>query len=146
MSTAVRADPATEVSRALFELMTSEQPPRFPRVAAEFGLSPPQLNVLRMLGPGVELPMSALAGMLYCDPSNVTGLVDRLEARGLIERRADPEDRRVKRLASTAEGRRLRDRALARLYEPPEAIRRLSKADQRALAALLRKALEAEAR
>ena len=141
MSTSVRADSATEAWKALFEVVTSEWPPRFPRVANEFGLSPQQFAVLRQLGPGVDLPMSGLAEALYCDPSNVTGIVDRLEARGLIERRADPADRRVKRLVITAEGAKLREEALARLFEPPEAIARLSRDDQRQLADLLRKAL-----
>ena len=40
--------------------------------------------------------MSALAHALHCDNSNVTGIVDRLEAAGLVERRAAEHDRRVK--------------------------------------------------
>jgi DNA-binding MarR family transcriptional regulator len=135
------ADPAAEAWKALFELMTSERPPRFPAVAQRFGLSPPQLHMLRRLEPGVELPMSALAELLFCDPSNVTGIVDRLESRGLIERRPDPADRRVKRIAITEHGASVRAEALAQLFEPPEAIKRLARADQRALLALLRKAL-----
>jgi DNA-binding MarR family transcriptional regulator len=141
MSVVPELDPAAEVSKALVDFFAGERPPRFLRVANEFELSPPQLNVMRMLEPGVELPMSALAGQLYCDPSNVTGIVDRLEARGLIERRADPEDRRVKRIVITRTGARMRERMLARLYEPPEALERLSASEQRQLARLLRKAL-----
>jgi DNA-binding MarR family transcriptional regulator len=135
------ADPAVEAWKALFELMLSEKPPRFPAVADQMGLSPQQLKVLRSLAPGVELPMNALADELYCDASNVTGIVDRLEERGLVERRADKTDRRVKRLAITEQGAKLRERALARLFEPPAAIARLSRAEQRALRDLLQKAL-----
>ena len=51
--------------------------------------------------------MRKLAQKLKCEPSNVTGIVDRLEARGLVERRPDPADRRVKVAAATDEGRRV---------------------------------------
>ncbi|MGI5425542.1 MarR family winged helix-turn-helix transcriptional regulator [Streptomyces sp. CA-179760] len=53
------------------------------------------------------LPMRRLAQRLKCEPSNVTGIVDRLEARGLVERQPDPADRRVKVAAATGEGRRV---------------------------------------
>src|SRR5918911_2116221 len=96
MTTEVRADPAAEAWEAILDLTMAA--PRFPRVAHQLGLSPPQLKVLHTLAPGVELPMGALAESMFCDASNLTGLVDRLEERGLIERRPDPDDRRVKRL------------------------------------------------
>ncbi len=51
--------------------------------------------------------MRRLARRLKCEPSNVTGIVDRLEARGLVERQPDPADRRVKVAAATSEGRRV---------------------------------------
>ena len=139
MSTAVRADPAAEAWEAVLDLTMSK--PRFPRVAQELGMSPKQLHVLHRLAPGVELPMGALAETMYCDASNVTGIVDRLEERGLIERRPDLDDRRVTRLAITEEGAKLRDQALARLFEPPPEIAALSRSDQRVLRDLLRKAL-----
>jgi DNA-binding MarR family transcriptional regulator len=71
----------------------------------------------------------------------VTWITDRLEERGYVERLADPRDRRVKLLALTDEGRRVRDEIRARLAIPPEALQRLSRAEQRALRDLLRKAL-----
>ena len=144
MSTVPEVDPAAQASKALFTLFAGERPPRFLRVAHQFELSPPQLNVLRMLEPGSELAMSVMAEALYCDPSNVTGIVDRLEARGLIERRIDSDDRRVKRIALTREGSRLRERVLAKLYEPPAALERLTESEQRQLARLLRKAIGEE--
>jgi MarR family transcriptional regulator, organic hydroperoxide resistance regulator len=140
-TTSVRSDPATEAWRALLSFITAERPPRFPAVAQEFDLSPQQLKMMQALAPGVELPMNALAEELHCDASNVTGIVDRLEERRLIERRPDPVDRRVKRIAITDEGARVRARMLARLYEPPAAMNRLSRAEQRALRDLLEKAL-----
>jgi len=137
----VRRDPATEAWKAMLRFIAAERPPRFPAVAQEFDLSPQQLKMMQVLGPGVELPMSALAGELHCDASNVTGIVDRLEERGLIERRSDPADRRVRRLALTEAGAEMRERMLARLYEPPRQLERLSRAEQRALRDLLEQAL-----
>jgi DNA-binding MarR family transcriptional regulator len=88
------------------------------------------------------MPMSALAERLFCDASNVTGIVDRLEARGLVERRAYEGDRRVKALTLTQAGAEVRDRALAVMSEPPAAIAALPAADQRALRDILRRAVE----
>jgi DNA-binding MarR family transcriptional regulator len=71
----------------------------------------------------------------------VTGIVDRLEARGLVQRRSAPHDRRVKALALTPAGLQVRDRVIRALTEPPEAIRRLSRDDQEALRDILRRAV-----
>src|SRR5438105_13574794 len=75
---------------------------------AELDLSPVQCHVLHLIEPGRPLPMSRLADTLSCDASNVTGLVDRLESRGLLRRRPSPRDRRVKVLQLTPAGTRLR--------------------------------------
>ncbi|MCX3288580.1 MarR family transcriptional regulator [Streptomyces sp. NEAU-H22] len=74
--------------------------------AAEHALTGAQARLLSLLCLG-PLPMRRLAQQLKCEPSNVTGIVDRLEARGLVERRPDPADRRVKVAAATEEGRRV---------------------------------------
>ena len=83
-----------------------------------------------------------MARWLTCDASNVTGIVDRLEARGLVERRPDPGDRRVKMLALTDEGVALRDEIVRRLAMPPEPLAALPRADQRALRDILRLAVD----
>lgn len=101
---------------------------------AELNLTFPQAMLLRQLGDA--LPMNEAAGKLHCDPSNVTGIVDRLEARGLIERQHLTKDRRVKHLALTPEGRRLRRRVDAILAAAP-GVSDLGAADQAALLALL---------
>lgn len=129
-----------ECWQLLFDLLLSERA-RMPSVAAEFDLSPTQVHVLRVLEPGTDVPMGRLACALGCDASNITGVVDRLEARGLVERRAADRDRRVKVLVVTARGLELRTRLLARLSAPPEPIARLSPEDQAALSAILRRAL-----
>ena len=146
-ATATTADPGREAWKAIIELVGwgSGRAPRFPKVAADLDLSPKQLGTLWRLEPsGAGLPMRDIAESMYCDASYVTDMVDKLEDRGLIERRADERDRRVKRIALTADGERLRARALEMLYEPPEALSALPEADQRKLAELLGRVLAAE--
>jgi DNA-binding MarR family transcriptional regulator len=75
-------------------------------VAARHDLTPQQLELLRMLA--VPVSMRAFAEELSCDPSNVTGLVDRAERLGLVERVPDRSDRRVRILKLTTKGRSLR--------------------------------------
>ncbi len=87
--------------------------------------------------------MSALAERLVCDASNVTGIVDRLEARGLIERREASRDRRLKMLALTEHGRRTRAELGKRMSQPPDAIANLPVGEKRALRDVLRRALDA---
>ncbi len=79
----------------------------YEEAAAGHALTGAQARLLSLLS--LEpLPMRRLAQRLKCEPSNVTGIVDRLEARGLVERRPDPADRRVKlAAAATDEGRRV---------------------------------------
>lgn len=141
MSTPTRVDPATEAWRLATELMLSERPPRVPAVAAEFDLSPMAMKLLYSLEPGSELAMSALAETLFCDASNVTGIVDRLEARDLIERRDNPRDRRMKLIALTEDGAVMRERIRQRMHEPPAPIAALPREDQRALRDILRRAV-----
>src|SRR5689334_18677759 len=106
-------------------------PPRFLDVARELGLTPATLGALTRL----EEPrtMGEIAEMLRCDPSNVTGIVDALESRGLARRRPSGSDRRVKVIELTAKGQRKRARLMERLAVPPNWLLSLSEADQRAL-------------
>ena len=115
-------------------------PPRFIDIARDLGLTPATLGALVRLGE--PRTMGEIAELLRCDPSNVTGIADALEARGLGRRRPSAADRRVKALELTAKGRRLRQRALGELSEPPPWLRALSPADQRTLRDLLRRAAE----
>jgi DNA-binding MarR family transcriptional regulator len=114
---------------------------RFMAIASEFDLSPPQVMALRQLDPDEPKPMSELALALRCDNSNVTGIVDRLEDRGLVERRPGERDRRVKMLTITERGAQIRDALGARLSEPPEPLAGLTPEDQRALRDIMRRAL-----
>jgi DNA-binding MarR family transcriptional regulator len=134
------ASPASEAWALIFELMHVSKK-RFMAIASEFELSPPQVMALRQLDPDEPKPMSELASALRCDNSNVTGIVDRLEDRGLVERHAAEHDRRVKMLRITARGAEIRAQLGARLNEPPEPLASLSAADQRALRDIMRRAL-----
>jgi DNA-binding MarR family transcriptional regulator len=113
--------------------------PRMLDIQAEYGLKPPQFFALNALD--TPVPMSSIANVLRCDRSAVTWITDRLEERGYVERRSDARDRRVKLLALTDEGRRVREEIRARLATPPAALQRLSLPEQRQLRDLLRKAL-----
>ena len=135
-------DPATEAWTLLSQVMMSRKGHML-ATAAAFELSPPQMWALRHLEPGTPLPMSALAELLHCDNSNVTGIVDRLESRGLVAREPGVRDRRVKFLRVTGAGAEVRDRLGALLDHPPEALLALTGAEQRQLTALLRKAAAA---
>ena len=133
-----RAEPAAEAWELCMELFGVHRP-RMLDIQAEYGLKPPQFFALQALDDPV--PMSSVANVLRCDRSAVTWITDRLEERGYVERRSDERDRRVKLLALTDEGRRVREEIRMRLSVPPEALGRLSRAEQRALRDLLRKAL-----
>jgi DNA-binding MarR family transcriptional regulator len=138
-ATRARTDPAQEAWQLCMRLF-GEHRPRMLDIQAEYGLKPPQFFALQALDEPV--PMSSVANVLRCDRSAVTWITDRLEERGYVERLADPGDRRVKLLALTDEGRRVREEIMARLSQPPDALSRLSKGEQRTLRDLLRKTLD----
>jgi len=108
-----------------------------PSLGEEFELSPVQCHVLHLIEPERPLPMGRLAETLGCDASNVTGLVDRLEARGVIERRPSADDRRVKVIQLTPTGSRLRARLLRRMTGGSCPLSRLSRNQQRSLVRIL---------
>lgn len=140
-----RESQAYETWKLMLEILVLERS-RLPAIAAELGLSEAQCGVLELLDPQTPRSMCQVAKTLDCDPSNVTGIVDRLEARGLVERCADTADRRVKRLTLTRAGADQRARLTRRLSEPPAVIRALSAEDQRKLRAILRRARGSEGR
>ncbi len=107
-----RRDPLTLEVVELIGTVVARYYEEYEQAAARHSLTGAQARVLGLLS--LEpLPMRGIARKLKCEPSNVTGIVDRLEARGLVERRPDPADRRVKLAAPTEEGSatatRLRD-------------------------------------
>jgi DNA-binding MarR family transcriptional regulator len=131
---------AAEAWEALGELFMLQRP-RMMALCREFDLFPPQLMVLKALDR--PRPMSDVAATLACDSSNLTGITDRLEERGLVRRGADEKDRRVRLLVLTDEGKRVRRKVVGRLHQPPAAIDALSDRDLLTLERLLRKTLAA---
>jgi MarR family transcriptional regulator, organic hydroperoxide resistance regulator len=113
-----------------------------PSSGAEFDLSPIQCHVLHLIEPGHPLPMGRLADTLSCDASNVTGLVDRLESRGLVRRQASPRDRRVKVLQLTPTGSRLRAQLLRQMTGGSHPLSRLSLEQRRTLVRILEALVE----
>jgi DNA-binding MarR family transcriptional regulator len=114
----------------------------YEKAAGEHALTGPQARLLSLLS--LEpLPMRKLAQKLKCEPSNVTGIVDRLESRGLVERRPDPADRRVKLAAATEEGVRLATDLREGLRFAREPLAGLSEEERRSLRDLLRRMLDA---
>ena len=94
--------------------------PRVIELGSKYDLTAMQTLTLFMLDR--PCPMHALRKAFNCDASNITGVVDKLEARGLIARQAADHDRRVKVLVVTEKGRELRRKLFARAATPPAAI------------------------
>ena len=116
---------------------------RFARRIAEIDLQPPQFRVMNMVDAVEGRSQQAIAETIGAPPSRMVAIVDELEARGLIERRPHPGDRRVHALYLSAAGRRLlaRGRKIALEHEE-ELMKGLSAADRRRLVALLQKVVE----
>ena len=139
-SEAGRTDPGSEAWSLLHWAMVSSKQ-RFMAMGREFDLAPQQLIALRILGGGPQ-PMGELAKYLGCDSSNITGITDRLEERGLVRREPGEKDRRVKMLVLTEEGQEVRAEVTKRLAEPPPWLADLPEADQRKLREILEAAIE----
>ncbi|MFI0155166.1 MarR family winged helix-turn-helix transcriptional regulator [Streptomyces lydicus] len=112
----------------------------YEHAAAEHSLTGAQARVLTLLS-AEPLPMRKVAERLKCEPSNITGIVDRLEARGLVERRPDPADRRVKLAAPTAEGARTAEALRTSLHFAREPLGKLTVAERTLLKELLQRML-----
>ncbi|HLZ27195.1 MAG TPA: MarR family transcriptional regulator [Chloroflexota bacterium] len=109
--------------------------------AAELNLSIAEAKALSSLESDQALPMRALAARLHANPSNVTVIVARLEARGLLEHQVS-DDRRVKGVRLTASGFALRQKLEVRLIADHPAVRGLSPAERDALLRVLRRLID----
>lgn len=128
------SDPAAAARAEVIELLfgyVRRLESHFEAIAKAHDLTPMQAKVvLQLRGPA---PMRSLSDNFCCDPSNITGIVDRLEERGLLTRTEDPEDRRVKTLQPTAAGRRLREAFETALFKEVPGMRGLTRADLKEL-------------
>ncbi|MFD1657974.1 MarR family winged helix-turn-helix transcriptional regulator [Streptomyces caeni] len=137
-----RIDPLTLEVVELIGTVVARYHEEYEEAAAEHALTGAQARLLSLLS--LEpLPMRRLAQKLKCEPSNVTGIVDRLETRGLVERRPDPADRRVKLAAATEDGRRVARGLRDSLDFAREPLAALSREERLSLRDLLVRMLEA---
>lgn len=107
------------------------------------GLTPVQFAAMAALQqrPGVD--QATLSALIGYDRATIGGVIDRLEARGWVERRAAPEDRRQKLVVLTPAGRRTHDRAMREVEAVQERlIAPLSTAERREFERLCRKMLD----
>jgi MarR family transcriptional regulator, organic hydroperoxide resistance regulator len=116
-------------------------PPPFAAIARELDLRPAAFGTLRMLNE--PRTMSEVANALQCDNSNVTGIVDSLEEKGLVRRRPSEEDRRVKLIELTAAGRRVHARLSKAFATPPAWVDGLTEKDRRTLREIFQRAVDA---
>jgi MarR family transcriptional regulator, organic hydroperoxide resistance regulator len=137
-----RLDPEAHRVWQLLVRFFFAQREHLPDLCAAFDLSPAQCHVLHLIEPGRPLPMGHLAEALSCDRSNVTGLVDRLETRGLVRRQPSTRDRRVKVLELTPTGSRVRSEVLRGMTQGPVPLSRLSPGQRRSLVKILEALLD----
>lgn len=86
--------------------------PRFRLIFKEFGLTEQQWRVLRVLWDIEEISHSDLARITLIPAPSLVGVIDRLNKMNLVERRQSGLDRRVVLMATTAQGRELRDQLM----------------------------------
>jgi DNA-binding MarR family transcriptional regulator len=113
---ASRADALLETTLLLFTVAERSRQ-HWGRCAGELGLSGAQAKVLLGLDAGEAMSMRALARRLDYDASNLSSLVDRLRALGLVEQRADPGDRRTRTLLLTEQGHKVREQLRSRITD-----------------------------
>ncbi|MEU3921197.1 MarR family transcriptional regulator [Streptomyces sp. NPDC029004] len=135
-----RTDPLTREVVELIGTVVARYYTEYEQAAAKHSLTGAQARVLGLLA--LEpLPMRQVAQTLKCEPSNITGIVDRLEARGLVERRPDPGDRRVKLAAPTQDGKDTARRLRESLDFAREPLAQLSEEERTVLRDLLKRML-----
>lgn len=138
MSAPTAATTAQPTKIELLELLAAigtAQWQDFAAAAARHGLTSMQAKVLAQLGG--PMPMRGLAERLVCDASNVTGIVDRLEAHGFVRREVSASDRRVKNVVATDLGRETIRRVRDEMQATHGALDTLDATEQAALYALL---------
>lgn len=128
------SDAAREVWLAMSDLVLDQTRRR--EVSEALGMSFGRTRAIRRLA-RQPMSMSELAAALGIDPANATGLVDDLEAQGLVRRGPHPTDRRAKVVEATRKGKTLARRADAILSTPPPALAALDAEDLEALRQIL---------
>ncbi len=108
--------------------------------ATRHGVTPTQLSVLKLLAEIGDLSLGTLSKEIRAHNSTVTGIVDRMEAAGLVERARSDEDRRVWIIRLTTAGKKVAERARVSPWDVlRQALAELSPSDQEKLTSLMRK-------
>jgi DNA-binding MarR family transcriptional regulator len=134
----MRRDAVTREVLSLFVGVATRFYSEYDAAAEANGLTGAQARLLAYVAGG-PAPMNQIAALLRCEPSNITGLVDRLEARGLVTRQPSPADRRVKLIAATAEGAQLSAKVWAGLDFAAEPLAALGEDERLTLRDFLRR-------
>ncbi len=112
-------------------------------IGEKYDLTVMQFYALCVLENDKSIPMNSLSKLLFCDASNVTGIVDRLFQRKLIKREENPNDRRVKMITLTPEGYEVCKKIFADIPKvTPDGLSTLSKEKQKQLLDLLKEILD----
>ena len=133
-------DPVTQDVVDLLAKIVDRFVTSYESAASARGLTTVQAKVLAALDE--PLPMHRIAEKLKSERSNVTGIIDRLQARGLVERRADERDRRIKNIVATKEGRKLAAEFRAGLGFAADPLAALGTADRERLRDLLARMID----
>ncbi|MEV7279894.1 MarR family transcriptional regulator [Streptomyces sp. NPDC093111] len=138
MAEAPRAEAPVDTDRLMEQLSMSwgVYLGDFTLAAASENLTASQAKALTVLRRG-PAAMRALAETMTCDASNITGIIDRLEKRGLVRREADASDRRVKNVILTADGERVTDAIRAKMRTTQDGLDGLGAEERDALCLLL---------
>lgn len=124
---------AREAWRAIFDFIVATSAERNAALGRA-GLTPNDARTLATIAPTAKgRSMRSLADEWRCDASTVTWMVDRLETRGLAERRPHPSDRRSRLVALTPAGDKLWSQIERAVYRPPRGLLELSARDLRSL-------------
>jgi DNA-binding MarR family transcriptional regulator len=105
------------------------------RLEREYRITVPQILCLSAIGQGETITTKELAQAVYLSPSTVVGIIDRLEARSLVQRLRDSDDRRRVRISLTPEGKELLQRVPSPLQDRlAEGLSRLPGSEQATIA------------
>jgi DNA-binding MarR family transcriptional regulator len=134
----MRRDPITMEVLGLIAGMATRFYGEYDDAAEAHDLTGVQARLLAVVADG-PVPMNHIAATLKCEPSNITGLVDRLAARGLVTREPSPTDRRVKLVTATPAGAELSAKVWAQLDFAAAPLAALSDGERQTLRDLLRR-------
>ena len=86
-------------------------------IGSDLDLTAIQAITIFLLDESSPRPMKSLCGMFHCDASNITGIIDGLEKKGLVSRKSDTSDRRIKTIQLEPAGRAVQRKIIDRLSE-----------------------------